>query len=190
MQRQIRMNKEDRRRQIIESALEVFKEKGFKGATTSEIAEAASITEVTLFRYFKSKQDIFLEGITPILLKTLEDVVITSSGLNQQERLKALLLNRITFISENYDTVRLILNESSAIHEMGQSDFSEGIRNIIERMLESSNADPVRKRQAVRLVMGSLLSFLYMPEKDQGAIEGFVDNISWMLMKTLQGDAK
>jgi Transcriptional regulator len=190
MQKQIRMNKEDRRSQIIDSALEVFKEKGFKGATTSEIAEAASITEVTLFRYFKSKQDIFLEGITPILLKDSGGCGYNLVRLNQQERLKALLLNRITFISENYDTVRLILNESSAIHEMGQSDFSEGIRNIIERMLESSNADPVRKRQAVRLVMGSLLSFLYMPEKDQGAIEGFVDNISWMLMKTLQGDAE
>ncbi|HCW72829.1 MAG TPA: TetR/AcrR family transcriptional regulator, partial [Clostridiaceae bacterium] len=59
MNKQIRMNKDDRRKQIIDSAMKVFRERGFKGATTIEIAEAASITEVTLFRYFSSKQEIF-----------------------------------------------------------------------------------------------------------------------------------
>ncbi len=188
MNKQIRMNKDDRRKQIIDSAMKVFRERGFKGATTIEIAEAASITEVTLFRYFSSKQEIFMEGVRPILIKTLEDVVETSSGLSPKERLKAVLLNRITFISENYETIKLILNESPELSGMGESDLSSEIRKIIENTMEHAGIKPEMKKQAVRLVMGSLLSFLYMPEHDPKVIEKYVEQISSILTMQIQGD--
>ena len=46
-----RMNREERREQILESALEVFIENGYNKSTTQGIADAAAISEVTLFRY-------------------------------------------------------------------------------------------------------------------------------------------
>ena len=46
----IRMSRKDRQYQILEAALTVFIEKGYNGATTAEIAKAANISEVTLFR--------------------------------------------------------------------------------------------------------------------------------------------
>ena len=41
--------------QIFEAALSVMAERGYAGATTREIAAAAGINEVTLFRRFESK---------------------------------------------------------------------------------------------------------------------------------------
>jgi len=43
---------------IIEATLELVNEKGYKGATTKEIAERAGLNEVTLFRHFGSKKGI------------------------------------------------------------------------------------------------------------------------------------
>ncbi len=51
------MTREERRKQILESALKVFIEKGYNGSTTLDIAKKADISEVTLFRYFDSKKN-------------------------------------------------------------------------------------------------------------------------------------
>ena len=43
------------RQKLLEAAMRVFAESGFRGATTRRIAETAGVNEVTLFRQFKSK---------------------------------------------------------------------------------------------------------------------------------------
>ncbi|HSL86605.1 MAG TPA: TetR/AcrR family transcriptional regulator, partial [Bacteroidales bacterium] len=176
-----------RKKQIIESAMRVFKEKGFKGTTTAEIAESAKITEVTLFRYFSSKQEVYLEGVKPFIVKTLEEVVETSSSLTPKERLQAILLDRITFISENYETIKLILNESPELSGMGV-DLSSEIRKIIEKSIMQAPIKDEMRPQAVRLIMGSLLSFLYMPEKNPERIRNYVYQITDMLMSNMRGE--
>jgi len=42
-----RLGKEARRKQIVDSALNLFVEKGYKGTTTQEIAKSAGVSEVT-----------------------------------------------------------------------------------------------------------------------------------------------
>lgn len=54
------MPAQDRRRQLIETALDVFSRKGFEGATTKEIAVAAGVTEAVIFRHFPSKQALYM----------------------------------------------------------------------------------------------------------------------------------
>ncbi len=53
-----RMSAEDRRRQLIEVAIDLFSRKGFDGTTTKEIAAAAGVTEAIIFRHFATKQDL------------------------------------------------------------------------------------------------------------------------------------
>jgi AcrR family transcriptional regulator len=45
---------------IIEAAVQLFAQHGFKGASTRDISRAARVNEVTLFRYFPRKSDLFL----------------------------------------------------------------------------------------------------------------------------------
>jgi AcrR family transcriptional regulator len=56
-----RLNATDRRQAIVQSALKVFARKGFAGATTREIAEAAGVSEALLYRHFASKEMIYRE---------------------------------------------------------------------------------------------------------------------------------
>ena len=54
-----RLPASDRRRQLLETALDLFSRKGFEGATTKEIAAAAGVTEAIIFRHFPTKQALY-----------------------------------------------------------------------------------------------------------------------------------
>jgi TetR/AcrR family transcriptional regulator len=54
-----RLPAEDRRRQLLESALDLFARKGFEGTTTKEIAAAAGVNEAIIFRHFPNKPALY-----------------------------------------------------------------------------------------------------------------------------------
>lgn len=64
----------DRRHEILAAAAEVFAQHGFLGSTTRRIAEAAGVNEVTIFRYFGSKD---------VLLREAMQHVTQSIGIHQ-----------------------------------------------------------------------------------------------------------
>lgn len=54
-----RMSAEDRRRQIVQVAMELFAESGFRGTTTKEISQAAGVSEAIIFRHFATKEELY-----------------------------------------------------------------------------------------------------------------------------------
>ena len=48
---------------IIDAAMMLVRDKGYVATTTKEIAKAAGVNECTLFRKFKNKKDIVLQGV-------------------------------------------------------------------------------------------------------------------------------
>jgi AcrR family transcriptional regulator len=54
-----RLKGEERRRVIIEAAPTLFSQKGFRGTTTKEIAQAAGCSEATLFKHFATKDALY-----------------------------------------------------------------------------------------------------------------------------------
>lgn len=53
--------KENKKDLILQSAREIFMEKGYYAATSEEIARKAGVGKGTIYQYFASKQDIFEE---------------------------------------------------------------------------------------------------------------------------------
>jgi AcrR family transcriptional regulator len=53
----------DTRETILHAAARVFSQHGFRGSTTRRIADAASVNEVTIFRYFGSKAALLQEAV-------------------------------------------------------------------------------------------------------------------------------
>ncbi|MEQ8850912.1 MAG: TetR/AcrR family transcriptional regulator [Phycisphaerales bacterium] len=52
-----------RREQLLDTAVLLFAERGFGGATTAELARAAGVTEPIIYRHFRSKRDLFIAVI-------------------------------------------------------------------------------------------------------------------------------
>lgn len=59
--------KESLRKRILETALEEFDEKGYDGASMRAIAQQAGTSPGNLYRYFRSKDDLYASCLMPVL---------------------------------------------------------------------------------------------------------------------------
>jgi AcrR family transcriptional regulator len=55
--------KQKTRRAIADTALRLFVERGFDHVTVAEVAEAAGVSEKTVFNYFPTKEDLFFDEV-------------------------------------------------------------------------------------------------------------------------------
>lgn len=172
-----RMSKKDRRAQIIDSAMKVFIKKGYNGATTADISEEAGISEVTLFRYFTSKKELFMEGLEPILITSFENSIIESRDLKSTEKLRYILKDRINFVSKNHETLKLILMESQINPEIADFDYINKIASLLKESIKETGIELKNEKVSSRILIGSILSFLYFPETEKEKIEQYIDSL-------------
>ena len=59
----LRLRAPVRRRQLLQVAADVFARRGYRGASTAELAAMAGVTEPILYRHFESKRDLFVAVI-------------------------------------------------------------------------------------------------------------------------------
>ncbi len=172
-----RMTRKERRKQILESALKVFIEKGYNGSTTLDIAKKADISEVTLFRYFDSKKQMFMEAIEPILITSLKESLVESQDLEPIEKLEYILKNRIKFITQHNKVIKLILMESQVNPEVADFDFIKQITSMLKDSIRDTDIDLEDEDFSIRLMMGSILSFLYLPKIKNSEIDSYVEKL-------------
>ncbi len=172
-----RMTREERREQILDEALGLFIDKGYNGSTTIDIAKAAGISEVTLFRYFDSKKQIFTEAIAPILINSLKDSLDSSKDLNGIDKIKFILKDRIKFTTDHSGVIKLILMESQINPEIADFDFINQISSLLKDAIRGTDIDLEDEDFTIRLLMGSILSFLYLPRSSDEEIDSYVKNL-------------
>ena len=178
----LRMKREDRRAQILDAAMSVFVEKGFTASTTLEIAKAANISEVTLFRHFASKQEIFLAGIEPILFNTLEGSISLSAHFGPREMLKNILFERINLISDNCQVIRLILSEAPLLSTLGAESFMNRIIRMLRDVLVLAGVHTQIETFALRILMGSILSFVYLPRTGEEDVKAYAGQVASIVL--------
>ncbi|MBA3637404.1 MAG: TetR/AcrR family transcriptional regulator [Rubrobacteraceae bacterium] len=101
-----------RREQIVGAATRVFAEKGFRRATTKEVARAAGVSEGTIYNYFEDK-DALLLAILDRLNETERRAADFEEGMATDFRgfLEQYLRRRMSLIWENREVFRVVLSE-------------------------------------------------------------------------------
>lgn len=115
------------REKIVKAALKVFSEKGYNGATTSEIAREAGVAEGTIFRYFPTKKDLLFGVANPVVVASLRTKLADWRDYSPEEFLKALLRNRLMIVKENIELVKILLLESQFHPELKDRFLTEVI---------------------------------------------------------------
>jgi len=117
----MRMTSEQRRASIVLSAIHLFAEKGFRGATTRELAAAAGVTEPVLYRHFRTKRDLY----TAIIEGSAAGTLSQSSGLaaiakrgDDREFFTAIAAMVLDRYQGNPELVRLLLYSCLERHEL------------------------------------------------------------------------
>lgn len=102
----------DKTQQILNAAIAVFIEKGYN-ATTQDIAKKAEVAEVTLFRKFTNKQNLFLTAIQSTIdehFSVKERQELMNEPL--EETLTLWFSERVTILRKNKQLVKMLLSES------------------------------------------------------------------------------
>lgn len=98
---------------ILEAASREFMQKGYAGARTSAIAEAAGVTHAMLHYYFRTKDKLF-EKILSEKITLLRDIMLASIGDVSKplfEKVRETIEHHIDFIAANPDLPRFMVNE-------------------------------------------------------------------------------
>lgn len=98
---------------ILEAAVQEFMTKGYAGARTTAIAEAAGVTHAMLHYYFRTK-DKLLDRIIESKIGTLRVIMLASLGdptIPLFDKIKSTIENHQDFIAANPELPRFMINE-------------------------------------------------------------------------------
>ena len=159
-----------RREQIVGAATQVFAQKGFRRATTREVARAAGVSEGTIYNYFEDK-DALLLAILDRLNETERRAADFEDGLGTDFRsfLEQYLRRRMSLIWENREVFRVVLSEmlvNAELRELYLRRVVDSTMRIAEENFRSRmEQGEVRETDAplvMRSVAGAVLGVLVL----------------------------
>ena len=123
---------QENRLAIVEAAEKVFAQKGFSLATVDDIAEEAQFSKATLYRYFKSKSEIFFE----VILGSFDEVTERLKEIQKKEgtaseKLKEVIRFILHFYHDKKHISRIFMMEKSLMMRVFQLPVKE--RSLNER---------------------------------------------------------
>lgn len=98
---------------ILEAAETEFLQKGYAGARTTAIAEAAGVTHAMLHYYFRTKDKLF-DKIIESKFGLLRNIMLASLGdpfIPLFDKIKSAIENHLEFIAANPDLPRFMISE-------------------------------------------------------------------------------
>lgn len=121
-------------KRVIKAALKLFSTQGFDGTSTAQIATESGMSQATIFKYFKSKNDLLLFIVRPLIEHILP--VYGKEFVKQLESKANTMPELIQFIvTDCYQF--LVQNKDAAIILINQVLISDDIRNMLLDKLQS-----------------------------------------------------
>ncbi len=96
---------------ILAAAIQMFSEKGFRGASTREIARCADLSEVTLFRHFATKEQLLEAVINHYSVLEVQDLIPSVVDLPYEEGLTILANHLLTTLDGLRDWIKILHGE-------------------------------------------------------------------------------
>jgi len=158
---------EPTRERIIQAAYTVFGNKGYAAATTRAIAAEAGVNEVTLFRHFGNKKNLF---------KAMVDTFYDFSGLSSipqrlltgdyRQELNMIGSRIVAVLKERKQIYRLLLSEVEAESEVRETmvTLPRRVRQMLAQYFEYQIAQgkmrPVHPEIAAQAFMSMFMAFV------------------------------
>ncbi|ACL69295.1 TetR/AcrR family transcriptional regulator [Halothermothrix orenii] len=117
---------EETKKKILKSAIELVADKGYASTSTREIAKNAGVSEATIFKYYKNKDQLLKKIVSKTindffkysLNKSLPEVFEANKNKSIDYLLQELLTERFQFFKENSKAIQVIFQETMVNKEV------------------------------------------------------------------------
>jgi AcrR family transcriptional regulator len=150
--------------EIIEAARTVFAAKGFNNATMDDIAEAAGVAKGTVYLYFPSKREIFLETFRQGTLALQEEVARNMAAEADTEgKIRAFIRTRLDYSERNRGFIRIYYTEfnNMLIHPAPVQQEFQDLYNRQAHALARVIEDGIERKQVRRMDAPAAARFIY-----------------------------
>lgn len=154
----IRLPAAARRRQLLDQALPVFAEHGYRGTSMNQIAEAAGVTKPVLYQHFSSKRELFAELLEDVGSQ-LEEVIVaaTAAATSPRSQVEAGFGAYFGFVSKRRDAFRLLFGAGTrhdAEFAKTVRHFESGMAEIIATLIDIDGLDAAQRRLLAHGIVG------------------------------------
>jgi AcrR family transcriptional regulator len=152
---------EKRTQEILESALKLFDEKGYAGASMEDIAEASLLTRAGLYKYFPDKAKL-LGALRTWKIQVLQERIERrlTPAKTLQEKIHALTEETLLFQNDNRGLFRLLFSAGSLAELDPDETFAELsvlMTSVIAQGIEDGDIMPVAAAEELTMLLVSLL---------------------------------
>src|SRR5262249_32708797 len=105
------MNREERRRQLVQCAKSVFAKKGYHEASIDDVIRAARVARGTFYLHFESKRAVFRDVLEELFQRIWSSVrpIQTGPGSDERAQIVANLASLCAVLEEDPDIARILL---------------------------------------------------------------------------------
>ena len=135
----IRLTHDERRAAILDAAVKLFSDKGFRGTTTRELASAVGVTEPVLYQHFTTKSELYkaiLEERTVKDVRRIPDDLCCDADAAKDDRtfLITLATRIIEWHTSNPTYMRLLLFSTLEGHELADLFYDQYSKSFLEAL--------------------------------------------------------
>lgn len=153
----VRLPAAARRRQLLDSALEVFATSGFHATSMNDVAEAAGVTKPVLYQHFASKRDLFLELLQDVGGQ-LQAAILAAAGTapGPRQQVEAGFAAYFRHVDGNRSAFTVLFGSGARV----DSEFTEAVQRVEAAIAESvaalidADVDDVHRRTIAYGVIG------------------------------------
>lgn len=132
-----RMPGDERRMQILQSAVRLFSQRGFRGTTTKEIAQAAAISEAMVFRHFATKQELYTaildhKACSGSAYSACDVVAKAVAEKDDRAVFEQLAFNVLNLHEDDPEFHRLLMHAALEGHELAAMFWERNVRPVYE----------------------------------------------------------
>lgn len=173
------LKKASRRKEIMRASAQLFSEKSFHDVTMDEVASKVGVAKGTLYLYFESKENLYLEILEDRheAIETLLENEIAKKDPAPM-KLKEVLKIIFNFYRQNLDVLRILSrDETHLIRE--HYEFTEHWRlrrvrlyeRILEKGIKEGSFHPMNKNLIALIIFGLVRSVMFFYDTDRSAEE-------------------
>lgn len=140
----------NKREIILRAALAVFAREGFHNAKMDDIAREAGVGKGTIYGYFVSKKELFLNTIKYIASRYLQELeALAAEECGSLQKLQQVIWMTFRFAEENREAQKMLLNNrADIIQELHEwfCDFNTELLELLVKIIkEGQHQGQIRK---------------------------------------------